>query len=236
MNRRFLATLLLFIPLMASAQVRLSIDERSVQVAGGKKMTTERSIYLHPDGRLVSVQHSPQNIISITNSLGEMRNYNPATNEVVTMNNKEMSSSREMITMFASGSYTDMALSQYGFRQSSIRREEGVIIKTFTPASTAEIGKVELVFQQQLPICMLYYNAKDECIRKVYFSRYEYGRIPMPMRVTDVEYTPKRDSIVTLNTYSNLMIGESANSDMFDWQIPSDAKRTELDLNKLFQK
>lgn len=32
------------------------------------------------------------------------------------------------------------------------------------------------------------------------------------------------------------MIGESANSDMFDWQIPSDAKRTELDLNKLFQK
>lgn len=235
MNRRFLATLLLFIPLMASAQVRLSIDERSVQVAGGKKMTTERSIYLHPDGKITNVQHRPVYTISQSNTLGEVRIYDPKSNSVMSMNDKELSSSRNTIAMFASGAYTDMGLGQYGFLQSGLRNEEGLLIKTFEPKSVGAVAKVEIVFQQHLPICMLYYSAKGECMRKVYFANYEYGRIPMPMRITEIEYTPKRDSLVRLSTYSNLLFGEDASSEMFDWQIPADAQRTEVDPKQLLQ-
>lgn len=236
MNRLFLVILLL-LPCAASAQVRLSIDEKSVQVSDGKRMTSERSLYLHPDGKLVSVQYKPSYLISLSNNLGEMRSYNPKTNEVMVINDKGMASEQEMVVMFASGRYVDMSLPQQGYRQSAIRNEDGMIIKTFVPTNnTVAIAKVELVLQNQLPICMLYYNTKNECIRKVYYSQYEYGRIPMPMRITEIDYPSKTDSIVRLSTYTNLLIGNDAKSEMFDWQIPSDAKRSDLDLNQLMQK
>ncbi len=235
MNKRllilFAATLM---PLVATAQVRLSISEKSVKVAEGKRVTSERSLYLHPDGRMVAEQHRPVRNITLSNSLGEMRIYNPATGEVVVMNDKEMASSKELVALFASGAYTDMALPSYGYTQSEVRREEDVIIKTYEPKSAGVVAKVEVAFQNHLPICMIYYGAKGESMRKVYFSRYEYGRIPMPMRITEVEYTPKRDSIVRLSTYSNLLFDEDANSPMFDWQVPADAKRTEVDPKRLF--
>lgn len=222
-------------PLGGVAQQRLSVDVRTVQVAEGKKMTSESSIYLHPDGKMTNVQRRPAYTISQSNTLGEVRIYDPKTNSVMTMNDKEMSSSRNTIAMFASGAYGDMGLSMYGFTQSGLRNEDGLLIKTFEPKSVGAVAKVEIVFQQHLPICMLYYSAKGECMRKVYFANYEYGRIPMPMRITEIEYTPKRDSLVRLSTYSNLLFGEDASSEMFDWQIPADARRTEIDTKQLLQ-
>lgn len=233
--RTLLALVAILSPLSSPAQQRLSVDVKTVQVAQGKKVTTEGSIYLQPDGRMTNVQQRPKYTITLTNSLGEMRIYDPKSNTVVAINDQEMASSKNTIAMFASGAYADMALSQYGYTQSGIRNEEGLLIKTFIPKGTSTVAKVEIVFQQHLPICMLYYNAKEECMRKVYFSHYEYGRIPMPMRVTEVEYTPKRDSLVRLSTYSNLLFGEDATSEMFEWQIPADAKRTEIDPKTLLQ-
>ena len=236
MNRKLLTIIVLLLPFVAGAQVRLSIDERSVQVAEGKKMTRERSIYLNPDGRMVTEQHTPTHTISLSNTLGEMRIYTPATGEVVAMNNKGMASSKEIVAIFASGAYADMALGAYGYTQSEVRSEDGVIIKTFIPASTATVAKVELVFQNHLPICMIDYGSNGEVMRKIYFARYEFGRIPMPMRITEIEYTPKRDSLVRLSTFSNLLFDSDATSEMFEWQVPADAKRIDIDPNKLFSK
>lgn len=235
--KQLFATLLLVlaIPLVAGAQVRLSVDEQSVQAAGGKKMTSERSLYLNADGRLVVEQLRPQHTIALSNTLGEMRIYDTASNEVAILNDKEFASSKEMISIFASGGYVDMALPLYGYNQSDIRSENGLIIKTFKPQTTAATAKVELVFQNHLPICMIYYNAKGEEMRKLYFSRYQYERIPLPMRITEIEYTTaKSDSLVRLTTYSNLRFDFEANSELFDFQIPADAKRVEIDPNQLF--
>ena len=81
--KQLFATLLLVLamPLVAGAQVRLSVDEQSVQAAGGKKMTSERSLYLTADGRLVVEQLRPQHTIALSNTLGEMRIYDTASNE-----------------------------------------------------------------------------------------------------------------------------------------------------------
>lgn len=229
-------TLSLLLPIVAMAQVRLSIDEKCVQISGGKKMTTERSLYLGTDGTIVCEQHRPTHSISQTNTLGEMRIYTPKDNSLVALNDKEMASDKNIVAMFASGSYVDMALPYYGYTQSGVRSEEGLLIKTFVPKGTeGVVAKVELVFQNHLPICMVYYNSKGQSLRKMYFSRYEYGRIPMPMRITEVEYSSPTDSLVTLSTYSNLLFGEDATSEMFDWQPPTDAKRTEMDPKTLLQ-
>ena len=236
MKRLLLATLLIVLPLTMAAQVRLSVDERSVQVADGKKKTSERSIYLHPDGRMIVEQRLPNHSITHSNALGEMRIYTPEKGEVVVINDPEVASTKELVALFASGGYTDMALPAYGYTQSSVRNENGVIIKTFTPKSNAGVSKVELAFRGHLPICMIYYNSKGETLRKVYFAQYEYGRFPMPMRVTEIEYGPKRDSLVRLSTYSNLLFDADANSEMFDWQVPADAKRIDFDPNTLFAK
>lgn len=215
------------------AQHRLSVDVTTVQVSEGKKVTTQRSLYLNPDGRLVAEQHKPMHLISLTNALGEMRIYDPKNNEVAVINDKELASSKEIVSIFSSGAYTDMALPLYGFDQSDTRREDGLIIKTFVPKAIGTVAKVELVFSDRLPICMIYYNGAGESLRKVYFSRYEYGRIPMPMRVTEIEYTSQRDSLVRLSTYSNLLFGAEASSEMFDYVIPKDAGRTTIDPNML---
>lgn len=235
--KQLFATLLvvLTLPIVAGAQVRLSVDEQSVQAAGGKKMTSERSLYLNADGRLVVEQFLPRHTIALSNTLGEMRLYDATNNEVAVINNNEFASSKEMISIFASGSYVDMALPQYGYTQSSIRSEEGVIVKTFTPKTVTTTAKVELIFQNHLPICMIDYNAKGEEMRKLYFSRYQYERIPLPMRITEIEYFPaKSDSLVRLTTYSNLRFDGDATSELFDFQIPADAKRVEIDPSKLF--
>lgn len=234
--RRVLVAIFLLLPLVSAAQQRLSVDVETVQVAEGKKITTLRSLYLHSDGRMVVEQHAPLHLISQTNTLGEMRIYDPQNNQVAALNNREMSSSREMVAIFSSGDYADMALDDYGFLQSDVRTENGFLIKTFsTKRSEKGVASVELVFQNHLPICMIYYDNSHNILRKVYFSRYEYGRIPMPMRIVEVDYSTPTDSIVRRNTYSNLLIGREATSSMFDYQIPADAQRTDINLNQLLQ-
>ena len=234
--KRLLAILLLTLalPTLAGAQVRLSVDVQSVQVAGGKKMTTERSICLHTDGRMIVEQFRPTHHVTITNTLGEMRLYDPKTNEVAIVSDEELASNKEIVAIFASGSYVDMALPMYGYTQSSIRSEDGLLIKTFVPKSVSATAMVELVFQNHLPICMVYYNAKGEAMRKLYFSRYQYDRLPIPMRITEIEYTTKRDSLVRLSTYSNLLFDSQAQSPLFDFQVPADAKHTTIDPSKIF--
>lgn len=236
MKLRILTALLVLLPISAMAQQRLSVDVTTVQVSQGKKVTTSRSLYLHPDGRLVVEQHAPLHLVSLTNRLGEMRIYDPKNNQVAAINNREMGSDKEMVSIFASGDYADMALNDYGFTQSDVRNEDGLIIKTFEAVKSAGgVHSVELVLQNHVPICMIYYDGGGNVMRKVYFSRYEYGRIPMPMRITEIEYTSPQDSLVRLSTYTNLLTGREASSEMFDFQIPADAVRNDVDLNNILQ-
>lgn len=220
---------------LASAQQRLSVDVEEITVAQGQRLTIARSIYLHSDGRLIVEQHSPERSISLTNSLGEMQIYTPRKNEVVVVNNKELSSGNDLVAMFANGSYVDMDLPLYGYVPSGVRSEQGMTIKTFKPkggASGQGVASVELVFQNQLPICMIYYGADHKALRKLYFSRYEYGRIALPMRVTEVEYTSPTDSLVRLSRYANLRFDSEATSEMFDYEVPTDAVRVEMAIPK----
>ena len=232
MKRAILAilTAALLLPTTLLAQQRLSEDPQTVTVAQGKKVRATRSLYLNPDGRLVSVTHRPHHIITLTNALGEMRIYTPKDNTVVVADIKEMASSKETVSMFASGRFVDMDLPMYGYKQTDIRQDGALTIKTFEPqAKTQGIIKVELVFERHLPVCMIYYGPKGNAIRKVYFSRYELGRVPMPMRITEVEYTSPTDSLIMLSTYSNLTIGADAQSEMFDFEIPANAVKVALE-------
>lgn len=215
----------------ASAQQRVSICEEQVTVQNGRKYTVHKELFLHPNGRLVVEQVAAnERTVYVTNALGEAYIYAESTNQVVVVGDKEMSSDKELLSMFASGSYVDMALPQYGYKAEGVRREGDLLIKNFTPASRKAQGvaRVELVMQRHLPICMVYYKADDTVLRKVYYSRYQMGTMPMPMRVTDIEYGPAGDSTVRLSTYSRLMVGAEADSEMFDFVIPADAERVSL--------
>lgn len=217
-------------------QQRLSVEVEEVSVAEGQKITVTKSIFLNPDGRMVVEQHKPDRTIFLTNALGEMQIYNPRKNEVVVTSNKEMASGRDLVAMFASGAYVDMDLPMYGYVASDVRNEDGMTIKTFVPKGGSGgqgVASVELVFQNQLPICMIYYDANRRAVRKLYFSRYEYGMIALPMRVTEVEYSSPTDSLVRLSRYSNLRFGADTASEMFDFQVPREATRIALqDPNK----
>lgn len=226
--------LLLLVPTMVWGQHRASADVQTVTVAKGKKMTVTKSIYLSPDGRMVTEQHRPQRMIFLTNALGEMRIYNPADNSVVLVDDRELASDKDLLAVFATGRYVDMDLPLYGYVQSGVEQREGLTIKTFEPKTKNKgVEKVELAFDRHLPICMIYYGTKDNAVRKLYFSKYNLGRIPMPMRITEVEYTTPTDSLVRLSTYSNLVVGGEATSEMFDFVVPADAKMMAFDKSML---
>lgn len=207
------------------AQQRAQVDVTSVSVHRGQKLTIRKSLYWRNNGRMVIDQTAPEHFVYLTNTLGEMKAYNPATNQVMVASDKEFSSTKEMFTMFASGSYLDMGLPYYGYTQSSVETVDGRVVKTFSSnqAAAKGISRIELVFERHTPIYMAYYMAKGEVVRKVYFSRYVSDRVLMPTRITDIEYA-KGDSTVTLSLYDNFRFDHEADSPMFDFTIPDDAE------------
>jgi len=223
-HRNSLLLLFLFAVSAVSAQSRVTADVRSVSVNAGQKVTVEKRLFLRNTGRLVIEQTRPEHLIYVTNSLGEMKIYNPEKNQVMIVSDAEASSGKELLSMFMNNGYVDMGLPLYGYKQTKVQEVDGQTVKTFTPtADNKGVAKIELVFERQLPVCMVYYGHKGKAIRKVFFSRYISDRMVMPTRITEIEYTSPRDSIVRLSTYSNFLYDNDAISPMFDYKIPDKA-------------
>lgn len=220
-----LVTLLSFWTIGASAQRRVSADVEVKIVAKGKVSTVTKSVYCSSNGRLVTYFKSPVEYYMTTNLLGENQLYMPQTNEVISETNKDNGAMTELLYIFMSGHADDLALGLSGYKLSSTQREEGGLIKrVYTLISGPQNAKVEVVYENFLPIYSAYYDEGGKVIRKNYFSQYDRStRMVFPMRVTTIDYGSKRDSTVVRSVYSNLKL--DGDDPKFDFVVPSDAKK-----------
>lgn len=225
-----LAALLLCIN--ASAQKRVSADVEVKQVYQGKVTTTTKSVYCANDGRLVVVFHTPEEYYEITNAKGEARIYVPSLKEVYVDNSGDINSKDELINIFLSGNSEDLGLRGYGYMLTSTVREDGVVKRTFTTAVQGRPPKIEIVFENFLPIYAAYYDNAGKVLTKTYFSNYSTGqRFVLPTRTTQISYGAAGDSTVVRTIYSNIRLDGTDKE--FDFQVPKSAKSVTLkDLQK----
>ena len=191
----------------------------------GKVTTVESKVFCSSSGRLVQVFDSPTLYYTITNPDGEFKLYVPGTNEVYSERREDFSDRDELLYIFLSGRSDDMGLGLYGYRLSSTVREEGGILKrTYVPSTPGKgVSKVELVQENYLPIYLAYYNEGGAVVSRTYLSSYSrFSNLMLPLRVTSVQYTSKKDSTLVRTVYSNVTL--DGQDPMFDFQVPSDAK------------
>lgn len=225
--RKLLLFVLILIPSISFPQNKISTNVVSKQFLNKKLLTIERDIYYQTNGKLVTHYIRPEEYFLVTNSFGEARVYNPKTNEVMLLNEKSMSSRNELIYSFLTNEYHDFGLLDLGFKLQNQKKEGKRIIKTFVSqvSKTDKISKIEMVYENTLPIYSAYFDKKGLLVRKVYYDKYQkFNIFTFPTQITEISYISAKDSIVKRDVYSNVQVNKHSLNNLFDYQIPSSAK------------
>ena len=221
-----LPLLLCLAAIPAGAQRKVSADVEVMTVAGGKLSKVTKSVYCSNNGRLVTLFKKPYSYYVVANAKGEVQLYRPESNEVLTQIDKDLSSGSELVMLFMGGHIDDLGLRAYGYKLSATTREDGLLKKKFTP-SDPTLPEVEIVFEDYLPIYCAYTSPEGRLMSKKYLADYrQYGRLMLPLRITDIAYGKGRDSTVVRTIYSSVKV--DVDDPAFDFQVPADATPMKL--------
>lgn len=207
---------------------RLSVRMESKRLFNGKVVIVKADLFFkYTEGTLLMHYFYPTDYLFITNSKGEVKMYFPDKNEVMIQQNQIFASDNDALYFFLSNQVNDLGLKEMGYSVASTRFEEGITITSWLPPSwqIGRISKVELAHENYLPIYTAYYNEKSKAIRKVYFTNYFMSSAAaLPQRITEIEYLPNGDSIISRKIYSDIKFDLNASNEYFDFKIPANAK------------
>jgi len=212
------------------AQVKkISVHKKTQVLKDGKKQTIEANCYYSAEnGIFVAHYLSPKEFIKITNRKGELKIYFPETNKVTTKQDFYFSSENELLHYFVNNLIDDLGLKKEGFTMSDSRYDDGYLVTTWTaPSDMKAVEKVEIVFEDMIPIYAAYFSRENEVMRKIYYSDYyQRNRLLLPRRITEITYTAKNDSTIKRTIYSNIKQNGAVNEKYLDYEIPEDAQIT----------
>lgn len=206
---------------------KLSATMVSKQVQGGKSVTIKGEIYYTHDGNMITNFTFPKMYVVVSNRLGEIKLYDPANNTVLQYQNFLFSTQSSQFYYFLSGKIADMGLSDVGYVQEKTYPENSKLVSVWklkTPDKKSLIQRVKLVYQGQKPVYMHYEDGAGKILRKVFY--YNYTQIEsnsFPNTTTEIVYDGG-DSTVTKTTFSEFKFNQQANSQYFNFRIPSNAK------------
>ncbi len=206
---------------------KVSVHKKSQILKENQKQTAHADCYYSTDeGTFVTHYTEPQEFIKITNRKGEMKIYFPGKNKVNIKQDFYFSSQNELLYYFVNNLTEDLGLKKEGFTLSDTKYDEGYMVTTWSsPPSIKLISKVEIVFENMLPIYSAYYNNKNEIIRKIYYSDYFRGqRFMLPKKITEITYRSQNDSIIKRTIFSDIRQNEDVDPYYLNFKIPDDAK------------
>jgi hypothetical protein len=224
---------LLQFPLIAQPASYISLNQKTDVTENNKKISNEVDIYFDNNKKIITkYYHSTRNFILISNSLGEIKTYYPATNEVAYNQIRELSSKRNLIYYFANNLTDDLGLSDEGFNLTSNTFEDQYYVTIWkAPSVLKGIDKVKMVFENRLPVYTEYQSLKSKVIKKIYYTNYkDFSQFRLPLKIIEINYLPSGDSIVTRTLFSNVKASSSGDDDYFNFKIPENAKP--LDVHK----
>lgn len=212
----------------AVAQRRLSMDITTKQAANGKLLRVERHLYYNSNGNLVVHYTYPTEYYVTSNKIGELSVYQPTSNEVMMMYDKDAMNMMETFMFFASNNYSDLNLTKLGFVRKEAKKENGRVITTYEPTSLEDkhISKVVVVTTDRKPIYSAFYDNGGKIVKKNYYSQYqEYATLTFPTKITQISYGNVGDSVIKREEYTNIKTSDFGSGALFNYTIPTNAKR-----------
>jgi len=230
---RKLAALLVFcsalaLPLSGQAYRKGSATSDTETLHQGKVSRARSELFFEfPEGRIINWNLSPEEYIYISNPMGEARIYYPRKNNLIVRKDQMFSSKNHHFFQFLNNQYFDLGLEDEGFRVSGTKNDGAAVVTTYqAPVHLlAQVDKIELVHEDLVPIYAAYRNTRGEIILKIYYEDFTPVYESMvPGRVTEIIFTPQRDSMIKRTTYTDIKTGTQANQRGFNFIIPEDAK------------
>lgn len=192
----------------------------------GKTVKMEADIYFARKGDMLLHFVSPSEAYILNNEDGELRIYNPVTNEVFESVNYQSGSQNATFYYFLKNQSSDMGLKRVGFELVDTKVDGSMLISYWEPPKEVDgLKDIELVQKDRKTIFMGYRDRKNNYIKKVFYYNYEspvFG-IDFPMSITEIDYIEK-DSMVSKTNFSGFRFDDAADQEMLNYQIPNDAK------------
>lgn len=211
---------------VAIQKISLNMEVKSVHK--GKVVVTQAEVYYKVQGGLIVTHfNKPFENITISNARGEMKIYDPKENTVMQIQNPSFSSQNSMFYAFFNNITQDMGLKKMGYNLSRSNVEGNYLVSTWLLGTNiaSEIKKVELVLEKFSPIHMAFFDAKNEIKQKVYYSNYkQVEEFRLPMKVTEINFTSKTDSVIDRRIYSDVKLNENVNDVYLNYVVPANAK------------
>ncbi|MDA3879455.1 MAG: hypothetical protein PF436_03615 [Prolixibacteraceae bacterium] len=229
----FLSIFILFICFVSSAQpVRyVSLQQQTEILEGKRKNTNNIEIYFDNQRHIITrCYHSPKDMITVANSLGEIKTYNPKTREVSYQRVEGLSSKNNVVFFFVNNLTDHLGLADQGFTLVSNQYEGQYYVSVWeAPVSIKNIAKVKMAHQNGVPVYSEYLDNKGKALKKTYYTG--YYNLPwfrFPQKVIDIAYQPGGDSTITRTMYKNIEVSDVPDSEYFNFEIPEDAKSVEI--------
>lgn len=205
----------------------ISLKQHTEILENKKKMSNMVDLYFDKSKQIITKRyHSSPEFIAVVNSLGEIKNYYPGTNQVDYQQVSEMSSKRNLIYYFANNMTDNLGLAEDGFQLSSTSYENQYYIANWkAPSILKGIESVKLVFENGLPVYAEYNANKKKVLKKIYYTNYkDYIQFRLPSKIIEISYLPTGDSIINRTFFSDVKISSTADDRYFNFKIPEDAK------------
>lgn len=223
----FLGFLLLSVSLYAQKGSYISLKQQTEVLENGKKMSNEVDLFFDNNKKTITkYYHSTTDFIMVVNSLGEIKTYYPASNEVSYKQIAELSSKRNLIYYFANNLTDDLGLVEEGFNLSSNTWENQFYVTLWkSPNFLKGIETVKMVFENGLPVYSEYQANKNKIVKKIYYTNYkDFTQFRLPLKIIEISYLPSGDSIMNRTIFSNVKTSSSADGKYFNFKIPDNAK------------
>ncbi len=209
----------------------ISFDFSSKNIENKKIITTEGEVYFNKKNfQMVTHLKKPFESVIFVNADGEVKVYDFESNTVVQFASSLASSESSYFWYFFTGQYHDFGLAKNGYSIKETKIEEGVLVNTWAPLigkeKYATNQKVIIASEKNLPIYIEFFKDKNTSAGKIYFSEYQkiHG-YSIPLKIVEIYYKTKKDSIVTIKKYFNPKIGKDVTTKYIDFKIPGNAKK-----------
>ena len=223
----FLGFLFINVTLHAQQGGYISLKQQTEILENKKKISNEVDLFYDNNKQIITkYYHAAKEFILITNSLGEIKTYYPASNEVDYKQIGELSSKRNLIYYFANNLTNDLGLVDEGFNLTSNTYENQFYVTLWkAPSFLTGIETVKMVFENGLPVYSEYQASKKKIIKKTYYTNYkDFTQFRLPLKIIEISYLPSGDSIINRTLFSNIKVSSSPDGKYFNFKIPDDAK------------
>jgi hypothetical protein len=219
----------MIIPPQAGFITRISVDLKVKKLIKSKLYTYDAEICYKANGDMVTYYKPPLGYYQLSDKQGNVRIYTPQDNTLRTIQDAYMGTQSSYFHCFMTYRQGDLALRDQGFTLRNTVFERGHNISIWLPPrlKTSAVSEIKLAHFNNKIVFASYIGHDGKPFKKTYYGKMiTLHGVEFPESITEITYTNKErsDSLVEKSYFSNFKVNAQANSPLFDYKIPANAK------------